>query len=133
MQLAAFNDNNFGLGHAAMLVNEGLPLYVVARMERRFDLRDKVVGVLGMAFKAGSDDTRESLSYKLKRILQFKAAGVLCTDPHVTTDTSLVPLERVLDEADVLVLATPHEEYRDLATDLPVVDIWGQRGAGVQV
>jgi len=133
MQLAAFNDNNFGLGHAAMLVNEGLPLYVVARMERRFDLRDKVVGVLGMAFKAGSDDTRESLSYKLKRILQFKAAGVLCTDPRVTTDTSLVPLERVLDEADVLVIATPHDDYRDLATDLPVVDIWGQRGAGVQV
>ena len=29
MQLAAFNDNNFTLGHAAMLVNEGLPLYVV--------------------------------------------------------------------------------------------------------
>ncbi len=86
-----------------------------------------------MAFKAGSDDTRESLSYKLKRILQFKAAGVLCTDPRVTTDTSLVPLERVLAEADVLVLATPHEEYRDLATDLPVVDIWGRLGAGVRV
>ena len=34
MQLAAFNDNNFALGHAAMLVNEGLPLYVVSRLER---------------------------------------------------------------------------------------------------
>jgi len=133
MQLAAFNDNNFTLGHAAMLVNEGLPLYVVSRMEQRMDLRDKVVGILGMAFKAGSDDTRESLSYKLKRILQFKAAGVVCTDPHVTTDPGLVPLDRVLAEADVLVLATPHDTYRDLDTDLPVIDIWGQRGRGVRV
>ena len=29
MQLAAFNNNNFMLGHAAMMVNEGLPLYLV--------------------------------------------------------------------------------------------------------
>ena len=32
MQLAAFNNNNFVLGHAAMMVNEGLPLYVVDRL-----------------------------------------------------------------------------------------------------
>jgi UDP-N-acetyl-D-mannosaminuronic acid dehydrogenase len=133
MQLAAFNDNNFTLGHAAMLVNEGLPLYVVSRMEQRWDLRRSVVGILGMAFKGDSDDTRESLSYKLKRILQFKAAGVLCTDPHVTTDHTLVSLRRVLAEADLLVIGAPHREYRELVTDLPVVDIWnlGETGARV--
>ena len=31
MQLAAFSDNTFALGHSAMLVNEGLPLYLVSR------------------------------------------------------------------------------------------------------
>ena len=30
MQLAAFNNNNFMLGHASMMVNEGLPLYLVS-------------------------------------------------------------------------------------------------------
>ncbi len=91
MQLAAFNNNNFPLGHASMLVNEGLPLYVVARLERTFPLRDMAVGILGMAFKAESDDIRSSLSYKLKRILQFKAKAVLTTDPYVTNDPDLLP------------------------------------------
>ena len=77
MHLAAFNNNNFTLGHASMMVNEGLPLYVVSRLEQYHDLSSKVVGILGMAFKAESDDIRSSLSYKLKKILQFRAAGVL--------------------------------------------------------
>src|SRR5262249_57158993 len=73
MQLAAFNNNNFHLGQASVSINEGLPLYVVARMEQRYDLSTMCVGILGMSFKAESDDIRSSLSYKLKRILKFKA------------------------------------------------------------
>src|SRR5438445_2179915 len=69
MQLAAFNNNNFTLGHTAMTINEGLPLYLVHRLEQRFDLSSMTVGILGMAFKGGSDDIRSSLSYKLKRVL----------------------------------------------------------------
>ena len=133
MQLAAFNNNNFALGHSAMLVNEGLPLYLVARLEAQHELREMTVGILGMAFKAGSDDTRSSLSYKLRRILDFKAARVVCTDPHVTTDPSLVPLDDVLADADLLIIATPHAEYADLKTDKPVADVWNLLGQGVLV
>ena len=133
MQLAAFNNNNFTLGHSAMLVNEGLPLYTVAQLERKHDLSKLTVGILGMAFKGDSDDTRSSLAYKLKRILRFKAARVLCNDPHVTIDHDLVPLDRVLAEADLLIIAAPHSEYADLRTDKPVVDIFNVRGQGVRV
>jgi len=133
MQLAAFNHNNFPLGHAAMAVNEGLPLYVVHRLEQRFDLASMTVGILGMAFKAGSDDTRSSLSYKLKRILAFKADGVLCTDPYVTTDPALLPLDEVLAKSDLLVIAAPHPEYRALVIDKPVADIWDILGHGVRI
>lgn len=135
MQLAAFSDNKFALGHAAMLVNEGLPLYVVTQLEKRFDLSQLTVGILGMSFKGGSDDIRSSLSYKLRRVLKFKAKAVLCTDPYVTeeTDPSLLPLEAVLDKADVLIIATPHKDYRGLATDKPVADVWNLLDAGVVV
>ena len=133
MQLAAFNNNNFAIGHTAMAINEGLPLYVVDRLKRRYDLASMAVGILGMAFKGGSDDTRSSLAYKLKRILTFAADAVYCADPHVTTDASLLPHDEVVGKSDLLIIAAPHREYAGLETDKPVVDIWNIRGGGVQV
>jgi len=132
-QLAAFNNHNFHLGQAAMSINEGLPLYLVSRIEQRYDLPEMTVGILGMAFKRGSDDPRSSLSYKLKRILRFKAREVLCTDPYVSDDADLLPLEEVLRGADLLVIATPHDEYRGLKADAPIVDIWGVAADAVRV
>ncbi|MHC5795253.1 nucleotide sugar dehydrogenase [Lacisediminihabitans sp. FW035] len=135
MQLAAFSDNKFSLGHSAMLVNEGLPLYLVSQLEKRFDLSELTVGILGMSFKAGSDDIRSSLSYKLRRVLKFKAKAVIGTDPYVSDeiDDTLLPLEDVLKKADLLIIATPHDEYRALVTDKPIADVWNIQGAGVVV
>jgi UDP-N-acetyl-D-mannosaminuronic acid dehydrogenase len=133
MQLAAFNHNNFALGHTAMTINEGLPLYLVHRLEQKLDLSTMTVGILGMAFKGESDDIRSSLSYKLKRILEFKADSVLCTDPYVTVDPRLLPQDEVIARSDLLIIATPHPEYRNLVTDKPVADIWNVLGSGVRV
>lgn len=132
-QLAAFNDNNFTLGHAATLVNEGLPNYLVTKLSSQHDLSRMTIGILGMAFKAESDDIRSSLAYKLKRILRFKAARVMTTDPYVSNDLDLEPLEKVLAEADLLIIAAPHQVYAELATDIKVIDIWNLRKLGVMV
>lgn len=134
MQLAAFNNNGFTLGHSAMMVNEGLPLYVVSRMESRFpDLGELTVGILGMAFKGGSDDIRSSLAYKLRRILRFKAKAVLCSDPYVTVDPTLLPLDEVLERSDVVVIGAPHPAYESLKATVPVIDLWNITGRGVLV
>jgi UDP-N-acetyl-D-mannosaminuronic acid dehydrogenase len=125
MQLAAFSHNHFMLGHSAMLVNEGLPSHLVELARQRVDLGQATAGILGMAFKAESDDPRDSLSYKLRKLLALEARAVLCTDPYVH-DRGLVPLERVLAESDVLFVATPHRCYRSLPplAGKPVIDIW---------
>jgi UDP-N-acetyl-D-mannosaminuronic acid dehydrogenase len=135
MQLAAFSDNTFQLGHAAMLVNEGLPLYVASQLEKKHDLSSMTVGILGMAFKAGSDDIRSSLSYKLQRVLRFKAREVLTTDPYVpaSIDANLLPLAEVIERSDLLIIATPHGEYREIVTDKPVADVWNLLGDGVLI
>lgn len=133
MQLAAFNNNNFTLGHASMMINEGLPLYVVAKMESRFDLATSTVGILGMAFKGESDDIRSSLAFKLRRILSFKAKAVLCADPFVSNDNRLTTESEVLSQSDVIVIAAPHKRYADLQIKKPVVDIWNIRGEGVRI
>lgn len=123
--------DGFTLGRAAIEVNEGLPGYLVQRIGTRFRLAEMTVGVLGMAFKGGSDDVRASLAYRLAALLRQRARSVLCTDPLVTSDPGLIPLHEVLDAADLLVIAAPHPQYRGLPTSKPVVDIWNVLGGGV--
>jgi UDP-N-acetyl-D-mannosaminuronic acid dehydrogenase len=130
MQLAAFSNNNFGLGHSAMLVNEGLPLYVVSKLEEKYDLSQLNIGILGASFKSESDDIRSSLSYKLKKILQFKSKKVLMSDPFVTIDPNLVSLDSIINDSDILIIAAPHSVYKQIKTSKPIIDIWNLLGNG---
>lgn len=133
MQLSAFARNQFGLGHAALLINEGLVLHVVDDIKRRYDLASLSIGLLGMAFKAESDDIRASLSYKFKKVLNGQARAVLTTDPFVTTDPDLRPLEEVIAESNLLILCAPHAAYRGADfKGRPVFDVWGHlHGANI--
>jgi UDP-N-acetyl-D-mannosaminuronic acid dehydrogenase len=133
MQLSAYSNNTFALGNSAMMINEGLPLYVVEKLSQKYDIPLTKIGLLGMAFKGESDDNRSSLAYKLKRILKFKSAGVLTSDPYVKNDEDLVSEEQVVRESDLLIISAPHLRYRDLQTDKPIVDIWNLRGNGSAV
>lgn len=126
MQLAAF-DGHFRLGEVARQVNEGLPDHLVRRLTADYGTLEGLrVALLGMAFKAESDDVRDSLSFKLRRLLWFAGAEVLCTDPYVTRP-GLVSLEQALGGADLVIVAVAHPEYRGL--DFPlgtdVIDLWG--------
>jgi UDP-N-acetyl-D-mannosaminuronic acid dehydrogenase len=131
MQLAAFSNNSFFLGHAAMLINEGLPNLIVQILKDKYSLKNKKVGILGMAFKANNDDKRESLSYKLRNILEIEAKGVLCSDVYIHED-NFVSADELAKESDIIILGTPHREYADLILDERkiIVDIWNFYGKG---
>lgn len=124
MQLASYFNHQFYLGHSAMLVNEGLASFVVEKAAARIggSLWGKTVGVLGMAFKPNNDDIRESLSFKVKKGLEFRGAKVLAHDPYLADSAAL---EDVLAKSDVLVMCTPHKEYSELKFRQPIVDVWG--------
>lgn len=123
MQLASYFEHQFYLGHSAMLVNEGLAMFAVKRAgELLGGLRDKTVGLLGMTFKAGNDDPRESLSFRVKKTLEFQGAKTLFHDPYVPGGSSL---EALVARSDALILCTPHAEYSGLKTSKPLVDVWG--------
>lgn len=124
MQLAAFSNNSFHLGHSAMLINEGLPLFLIEQLEQEHDLAEMTVGILGMAFKGDSDDNRSSLSYKLRRILRFRAKEVLASDPFVMNDRSLISQDELLAQSDIILIGAPHTEYQSLRIEKPFVDVW---------
>jgi len=128
MQLAAYYNNDFTLGQSAMLVNEGLPRVLMKQL-RAHDLRNKVVGILGMAFKGDNDDTRESLAFKLKKLLAIECRKVVCSDPYVKV-AGLVSLEEVLETADLLIIGAPHAVYKSVRPSQPVLDPWNHLGLG---
>lgn len=122
MQLSAFYRNQFFLGQSAMLVNEGLPNFLVSQLEKKLgSLKNKKIALLGMTFKANNDDIRESLSFKIKKELEFKLADVLPSDPYLK-DT--YKLEDALSECDAVILGVPHNEYLNLKFEKPYVDCW---------
>jgi UDP-N-acetyl-D-mannosaminuronic acid dehydrogenase len=132
MQLSALERSRFHLGHAALVVNEGLVEFIVDRLAEHYDLSAKTVGILGMSFKREIDDTRDSLAFKLRKLLTFRGARVLASDAFAS-DPTFVPLEQLVAESDIIVLGAPHEAYRelDLPADKEVVDVWGFFGGRI--
>ena len=125
MQLSAFNSNNFLLGHAAMMINEGLPNFIVESLRKKHDLSKMKVGILGMSFKADIDDIRDSLSFKLGKILRFHGTKVYYSDEYAK-NPDFVSKEELIKQSDVIIVAVPHSAYKDLGIPKgkEVVDLW---------
>jgi UDP-N-acetyl-D-mannosaminuronic acid dehydrogenase len=82
------------------------------------------VGILGMAFKAESDDPRESLSYKLRKILLVEANEVLCSDEYIRDDRFL-PAAELIRRSDIAIIGAPHKAYKSMDyKGTIVVDVW---------
>ncbi len=129
MQLASFFDHQFYMGHSAMLVNEGLAGFLVDKLLSVLNkttgeegLWGKKVGLLGMTFKADNDDIRESLSYRVKKALEFKGAEIMIHDPYLDESTEL---DTILSTSDAIIIGTPHKEYQNLTFNMPIIDVWG--------
>ncbi len=134
VQLSAFNNYGFPLGNSAVLINEGLPFYIIKKLKEKHDLNKKRIGILGMAFKAGSDDKRDSLSYKLKTLLEFETNKIYCTDVYIK-DPGFIGAQELVDRSDIIIVATPHKEYANLkiGSEKEVIDVWNFYGKGATV
>jgi UDP-N-acetyl-D-mannosaminuronic acid dehydrogenase len=127
-----------GMLLAVSRVHESVPLFLLEGARRRLGgLANRKVAVLGLAFKADTDDERDSLAHKLIRLLERELADVVAHDPRVSTPT--VSLQEAVEGAEVVVMATNHSEFRDertlttiterAAPDCLIVDPWNCWGA----
>ena len=122
-----------GMLLAVSRVHETVPLFLVEGLKRRLggSLRDRKVVVLGLTFKRDSDDVRDSLSFKLIRLLERELAHVTRHDPHVPDESE--PRHSALSGADAVIVATNHSAFEDIVSRLPagalLVDPWNVSGA----
>jgi UDP-N-acetyl-D-mannosaminuronic acid dehydrogenase len=124
-----------GMLLAVSRVNESVPLFLVGGAKRRLGgLDGRKVAVLGLAFKADTDDERDSLSHKLIRLLERELADVAVHDPLVETPTA--SFEDAVGGAAAVIVATNHSVFCTPAAlaAIPegaiVIDPWDCWGAG---
>lgn len=122
-QLNYFFSNQFTLGTSALGINENLPEFIVEKLRENFELKNISVGILGMTFKANVDDFRSSLSFRLKRVLEQFSKSVYCSD-EVLQKEYFIGKEDLITKSDIIIIATPHVEYKTLIIDKPIIDIW---------
>ena len=110
-----------GMLLAVSRVNESVPLFLVDGLRHRLgSLEGRKVAVLGLAFKADTDDERDSLSHKLIRLLERELADVAVHDPHVASPTAT--FDEALLDADAVIIATDHSEFRRPETLQAITD-----------
>lgn len=123
-QLSHFFENKFMFANTALQINNSIPIALANIIFNRFDTKEMTIGILGMAFKKDSDDTRSSLAYQLKEILETKTKQVLTSDPFIKTDKSLVDKNYLISQSEIIIIGAPHSEYENLEFEKPVFNIW---------
>jgi UDP-N-acetyl-D-mannosaminuronic acid dehydrogenase len=123
-----------GMLMAVSRVHETVPHFLVEGVKRRMagTLQDKKITVLGLTFKRDTDDPRDSLSFKLIRLLERELCHVARHDPYLPDQSD--PLEEALSGAEAVIVATNHSAYDDLLPRLApqtlLCDPWNVTGSG---
>ncbi|MHB1538777.1 MAG: nucleotide sugar dehydrogenase [Solirubrobacteraceae bacterium] len=98
-------------------VNHQMPYHCVAKAQRALNgvglpVAGSKVAVLGVSYKAGVGDVRESPALKILQLLQELGAQLRYHDPHVPSlpghGLESLPLEQALQEADLALIVTAH-------------------------
>lgn len=109
---------------ASWKINESLPEVLLKEALSIRPLNN--VALLGLAFKAGIDDTRNSLGIKLYHILISRGARVAVHDPYVNYPGKCITLEEALSGATEIFVMVPHDQYKDLSI-MQIKDMAGPR------
>ena len=116
---------DFALLRSVVAANDAQFDRIVGKVARRVSLDGARVALLGLAFKAGTDDTRDSPAIEIARRLVDAGAVVRAYDPAAAADAAAAAVGIVMmddayeacDGASALVLATEWNEFRQLDFD----------------
>ena len=104
-------------------VNDAKPHWVIDKIKAKAErFKKPVIGCLGITFKANIDDIRESPALEIVRELMASNVGdVMVCDPNcanVKLEYQLHSLQKILSQADILVVLVDHDEFKRVDTGL---------------
>ena len=126
MQLSSFFQKKFGLGHAAMQINESLPEFIIQELKKIKNIKKKTIGILGLAFKPDNDDIRDSLSIKLLNLLKKRNYRILQSDEYYYSKEN-TDKKNLIKKSDIIIIGVPHKQYIKIKfpKNKKIIDIWG--------
>ncbi len=100
-------------------INNSMPHYTVELLEEQLKklkkaIKNAKVGILGVAYKANVDDTRESPAFEIINILKTKGADIFVFDPHVKKESNAKDLDELFNKSDYIILATDHNDFKNM-------------------
>ncbi|NDB60595.1 nucleotide sugar dehydrogenase [bacterium] len=124
------SDIPFGdLINTSFLINEGMPDYIFNRIKTINPNVENVL-ILGATFKKNCDDTRNSLSFKMKKVCKKHGVNAYMVDPMHIEDMN-IPSNKVMD---VVIVMTPHDDFlnpetfgykvKDFKQECIIADLW---------
>ena len=127
-QLNAFLPNSFTLGIAATKINQGFPKFIYTKMKKKFKkkLKNKRIGILGVAFKPNIDDVRDSLSIDLYKFLIKRGLKTYISDEYVKMN-EIIDRNKLIKKSDIIILGVPHSSYKKIKIpkNKYLIDSWG--------
>ena len=125
MQLNSLLSGKFNMGRSALSINEKFPNFLISQLQKKYKIKKKNVGILGLAFKSNVDDIRDSLSFKLIKILDRKKIKYYVSDEYYS-DPNCISKESLIKKSDIIIVAVPHKQYKNLriSKNKIIVDTW---------
>ena len=128
VQLNAFLNNSFLLGKSATKINQNFPKFLYQKIKLKFgkELKNKMIGILGMSFKSNIDDTRDSLSIELFNFLKKKKLNVIYSDDFANLENNLKKKE-LIKKSEIIIIGAPHRSYKNIKIPKKkfLIDSWG--------
>lgn len=104
-------------------INNSMPEYTVQKVilglnKAGMCIKDTNISVLGLAYKGGVDDTRESPAFPIIALLEKLGANLTIFDPFILNQSTVKTLGEALGKNDCIVIVTDHPEYKKLSAEV---------------
>lgn len=100
-------------------INNSMPQYTVDKVIKGLNqigksVKNSNIAVLGLAYKGGVSDTRESPAYEIIKKLKELEGNLTIYDPYVSEESTVETLDEALNNKDCIVIVTDHPEFKEI-------------------